>query len=480
MYRRHPQCNKFTHILIKLQLILEINSRNNSFYALKLFSLLIFTASISLFLPDRLAAQTNLNGKYQNYNAFQTTGDNEFLAGRNRLRLQLNHTLSSGVFYAETDFIHNYLSDNNESEIQLREVYFDKYYDESDLRIGRQLISWGRSTGGFVTDILSTVDLREFLTTDPEDFRLGVTAINYRRYYSSNSLQLVFSPVPEYDLIPSEDSKWFPLQTVPSPVPYSISGPDRDFTITDIQMAARYSWLSPSSFDLDFMLMYWHHPMPAYALEITPLSFTNPPSVNLKETYHNSPMAGISLEWMANGRWKFQFENLFVYERLFTFLPVSVNRLEDALEDVPTAVQVLQEFEVRDDGYLLKKPWLHTMAGIETEQWKTNISLQFYLETIFNYEDRILPQQYFPYASLFANRSFLRDRLQITTLNRYNFYAGDFWIQLQGIYEIDDGFEVALGTNLFGGEPITPFYGHFTFNQFRDNSFIFSRVAIYF
>jgi len=462
-------------------LISKINCINKICFKY-IFQLVLFFFSIFLFTisSSTLLAQTNVNGLLQNYNAAQTTGDHEFVAGRNRLRLQLNTSTSAGNIFVETDFLHQYAKRNGETEIILREAYFDRYYDKSDLRIGRQIISWGRATGGFVTDILSPVDLREFLTQDPADLRLGLTAINYQRYFGSNSLQLVFNPVFEPDRLPPPDSRWFPVQEIPSPIPFNYLRQEDGFKVSDMQLASRFSYRSTTSLDLDIMMMYWSHPMPAYALNINPFNFPDPPSVDLFESYHASPMGGISLEWLISDNWKIQTEQLFVYERLFTFLPVSVNRLEQALEDLPTALQVLQEFEVRDDGYLLNKPWLHSMAGIETEQLSTLISLQFYLETIFNYEDRILPQQLYPYVTLLTNRAFLRDRLQITTLSRYNFYAEDFWIQAQGTYEIDDGFEFALGTNLFGGKPITPFYGHFTFNQFRENSFIFSKISVYF
>ncbi len=467
--------------MIKLQLISKINCINN--ICLKyIFQLVLFLFSIQLFLfnSGTLRAQTNINGLLQNYNAVQTIGDHEFVAGRNRLRLQLNTSTPAGNIFVETDFLHQYAKRDTETEIIIREAYFDRYYDKSDLRIGRQIISWGRATGGFVTDILSPVDLREFLTQDPADLRLGLTAINFQRYFGSNSLQLVLNPVFEPDRLPSPDSRWFPVQEIPSPIPFNYVQQEEGFELSDIQFASRFSLRSPSSLDLDAMLMYWAHPMPAYALNINPFNFPDPPSVDLFESYHASPMGGISLEWLIGDNWKIQTDHLFVYQRLFTFLPVSVNRLEQALEDLPTAIQVLQEFEIRDDGYLLKKPWLHSMAGIETEQWNTLISLQIYLETIFNYEDRILPQQLFPYATLLTNRAFLRNRLQISTQSRYNFYAEDFWIQAQGTYEVDDGFEVSVGTNLFGGKPITPFYGHFTFNQFRENSFIFSKISVYF
>ncbi|MCC5913063.1 MAG: hypothetical protein JJU46_01700 [Balneolaceae bacterium] len=426
-------------------------------------------------------AQSGISGKFQNYNAIQTTPDHELIAARNRFRVQFNRPIDIGGFYAEADIVQRY-AQSESVELQLRELYFDWFFDNSDLRIGKQQINWGVANGSFVTGILSPVDLREFLTQDPSDLILGVTAANLTRYFGSSYIQAVLSPTIQQDLIPSSSSRWFPLQTIDAPIPVNFRGEQNSRTVSDIQAALRYAWRSHSSIDLDLMLYYWAHPMPAYALEINLFGPTifDPPSVNLTETYKTSPMAGLSMQWQFHDNWSLQLEGLYVHNRHFTFLPVSVNRLEAALDDFGSAIDVLQDFEIRDDGYILQKPWIHSMIGLRTEIYGTTIDLQGYLETILNYEDRILPQQYFPYASLLLNRSFLRDRLQMISVSRYNFFAEDFWFQLQGVYELSDGLELALGTNLFGGDEVSPFYGHFSFNQFRENSFLFSRISLFF
>lgn len=446
-------------------------------FFIRYICLIIFIVLIPIFTP--ISAQTSLNGLYQNYNAFQTTGENELLAGRNRLRLQMNSSISRGNVSAEVDFIQRY-NEDSPVEIQLRELYADLYFDQSDLRIGIQKIIWGRATGGFIADILTPVDLREFLTQDPDDLRFGLTALNYTRYFGANSLQIVASPMFQPDLLPPSDSRWFPIQTIPSPLPLRYQGDQQSNNFANIQLALRYGYRSSPNIDLDLYLMNWNHPMPAYAITINFLNFPDLATVDLTETYTQSLMAGFSSAIRLGDNFTLNFESLFVNQRLFTFLPVSVNLLEDALTDLQSAFQLLQEFELRDDGYLLKKPWLNSMVGFQTDQLGFTINGQAYLETIFDYEDRILSQRLFPYTNLLLTRPFLRDRLQMVFLTRYNIYAEDFWTQLQGIYELDDGIEVSLGANLFGGKEITPFYGHFTFNQFRENSFIFSKVAIYF
>lgn len=442
------------------------------------FFLLLFIIFFAPFYAQ-ISAQTSLNGLYQNYNAFQTTRDNELIAGRNRFRIQLNSSISKGNLSAEVDFIQRYNQDSP-VEIQLRELYADFYFNQSDLRIGVQKIIWGRGTGGFITDILTPVDLREFLTQDPDDLRFGLTAFNYTRYFGANSLQIVASPLFQPDLLPPSDSRWFPVQTIPSPLPIRYQKDNSTNTLDNIQVALRYGYRSSPNIDLDLYLMNWSHSMPAYAITINFLNLPELATVDLTETYNRSLMGGFSSAIRLGNNFTLNLETLYVNQRLFTFLPVSINLLENSLTDLQSAFQLLQEFELRDDGYLLKKPWLNSMVGFQTEQLGFTISGQAYLETIFDYEERILPQRLFPYATLLLNRPFLRDRLQAFFLTRYNIYAEDFWTQIQGTYELDDGIEISLGANLFGGKQVTPFYGHFTFNQFKKNSFIFSKVAVYF
>lgn len=433
--------------------------------------------------PQNVASQSNINGLLQNYNAFQTTNERELIAGRNRLRVQYSRPSESSRLYVETDLINRYNGSGafgSTNEVQIREVYFDKYLDSYDIRIGKQNIIWGRSDGGFVTDILTPLDLREFLTQDPEDLRIGLTAFNVTRYFGSNSLQFVLSPAFQRDLFPDPDTRWFPVNDIDSPIPVEFVQADSPSTLSDIQLAAQYSVRSISDLDLDLMLYYWTHPMPTFAVEPVFFNPPNLPNVDLVETYQSSFMAGYSLNYDVGSDWFITSETLFVKDRLFTFLPVSVNTLENALNDIGSAIQVIQEFELRDDGYLVEKPWIQNMIGIQTTLKGTVISAQAYLETIMNYDEKILPQKYFPYATLLVTRPFLRDRLQLISLGRYNFYGEDFWFQLQGVYELSDGLEVAAGTNLFYGDEVSPFYGHFTFNQFRENSFFFTRIAYYF
>ncbi|PLY06905.1 MAG: ligand-binding protein SH3 [Desulfuromonas sp.] len=68
--------------------------------------------------------------------------------------------------------------DEYEKELELREAYITGALSSAvDLKVGRQIVVWGRSDNLRVTDILNPLDQREPGLTDIEDLRLPVTMV---------------------------------------------------------------------------------------------------------------------------------------------------------------------------------------------------------------------------------------------------------------------------------------------------------------
>lgn len=426
-------------------------------------------------------AQVRLQGKLQNYLAAQSTAEHEFIAARNRIRLQFEKPTDFGGLTIELDLIHSF-EKAPDVDLLLKEAYFDWYLDKYDLKIGHQKIIWGRSNGAFVTDIVTPVDLREFLTISAEDIRFGLTSFTAIRYFGSNSLQFVWSPFFQPDLLPSVDSRWFPAQQISnvfSSVPVNNVREDDPYSLEDVQLALRYSLFSPKNLDLDLYLMRWTHPAPAYDLSFDLTDVPGSPSINLVETYQNSWMTGVSAFLKVHSKLFIIGESLIVRNKLFTTVPFSQDLQEDAFSDISDYSEFFQLIEV-DGDFLTRKPWIHSMAGIRTKLFQTTIDAQFFVETILEYEEPILQEEIYKYITLLATRSFKRDQLQLLTISRYNMDTEDFWVQFQGEYELNDNLYLTLGTNLFGGKERNEFTGHLSFSRYRKNSFIFSKIAFYF
>jgi len=430
-------------------------------------------------LPVNSLAQTELRGNFQNYTALQTTDDYDFIAIRNRLQLQFGRSANFGRFYTEKDILQRY-HESVEPELFLRELYIDWYAGDYDIRIGKQKVIWGRSDAAFVTDILTPLDLREFVTDDPADIRFGIPAISVERYFGLNSLQLVLNPIFQPHLLPDQDSRWFPVLQADLPLEVHFEDSERKLSARNFQFAAQYRWRTPSRLDLDLMIMRWAYPVPAFSVNLEVFDFPDLTSLTLQENYHPSLMAGFSGSLRLTDNFYVESETLFVNQRLFTSLPFSPGLFDGFPANLPALLDLIQNANFLNNDSIVKKPWLHSMAGLQTEIFSTTVRAQAHLEFIFNYDEDILSEEYFPYFSLLATRSFMRDRMQLIALTRYQPEGEDFWFQFQANYELADGFEFSLGTNLFGGNEPPDLYGHFSFYPFRKNSSLFTRFAYYF
>ncbi|MFC1555349.1 hypothetical protein ACFL7D_12010 [candidate division KSB1 bacterium] len=82
------------------------------------------------------------------------------------------------------------------SDWNFQEAYIDLYYDWMDLRIGKQLIAWGKADELNPTDILNPQDLSN-LTEEKHIRKIGLTMIKSRFFIGDNTLTLVWKP--EFD-----------------------------------------------------------------------------------------------------------------------------------------------------------------------------------------------------------------------------------------------------------------------------------------
>ena len=95
--------------------------------------------------------------------------------------------------------------DNYEKELELGETYIQGSLTKNlDVKIGRQIVVWGKSDSIRVTDVLNPLDIREPGLTDIEDLRLPVAMSRLDYYIGDWSLtgiaihEIRFNKIPEY------------------------------------------------------------------------------------------------------------------------------------------------------------------------------------------------------------------------------------------------------------------------------------------
>ena len=150
---------------------------------LLLFPLFIQAQNTQLGGYLKLFAHPNLNAPY----AWDRLGS--------RVQLQLNQSLSQrAVFFTALNF--NY-DETNEDEPAMQvypvETYLDFFFENLDLRLGRQFIFWGKTDWINPTDNINPWDYQN-ITSEIEDYRLPVTAAKADLYLGDWDLQLVYLP----------------------------------------------------------------------------------------------------------------------------------------------------------------------------------------------------------------------------------------------------------------------------------------------
>lgn len=171
---------------------------------------LLLSLFLSLIFSAVVYAQFNINGFADSYLAARIKEPHDFLSSRSRLRLEANMYFENTHLFASFNAMKNYVLEDQDG-IELREVYFDYVADNWDLRVGRQIIIWGKADGMQITDQISPYDMTEFLARDYDDIRMPVDAFKLRLLILNADLELLWLPIFQPGIMPGKGSPWAPV-----------------------------------------------------------------------------------------------------------------------------------------------------------------------------------------------------------------------------------------------------------------------------
>ena len=108
--------------------------------------------------------------------------------------------------------------DEYETDLELRDTWLlGTLFPSLDIKLGRQIVVWGRSDNIRITDVLNPLDLREPGLTDIEDLRLPVTMARVDYYHGPWNLTGMAIPEIRFNKGPEFGSDFFPSTTPPPP-----------------------------------------------------------------------------------------------------------------------------------------------------------------------------------------------------------------------------------------------------------------------
>ncbi|MBI4515999.1 MAG: hypothetical protein HY699_09325 [Deltaproteobacteria bacterium] len=369
-------------------------------------------------------------------------GGDDFVLGEERVRLDLSGASESGAMRAlvKVDLFHDAVA--NRVDDDLREAYAGYTSGPFDVRLGRQIITWGVGDLFFINDTFPK-DWESFFSGRPMEYlKLGVDGAQTR--YSSDlvNAELVAAPF------------FFTADRLPAPERFSFFDPFSGVpNQREVEAASR---LSNTELALRLYRQVADFDVSLYGYR----GFWRTPSVRVD----NAAVPTAATRW---------FPELVV---------AGASAQRSALAGV-VSLEV-GYYDSRDDRRgsdpaVPNSQW-RFLAGYQREVWEDFVAgVQAYGELMMDYGPyrRALPagspqqDEFRGVASMRLTQLLDYQTWRLSAFAAYSPTDADYFLQPEASYKLTDRLSVAVGANVFGGQHDTTFFGQF---ERSDNAF--SRV----
>ena len=169
-----------------------------------------------------------LKGLVDTYPAFRSEKPNDWMSSRTRLRGEVGKNFAGSSLFVSFNATYNALL-KERTGFELREAYLDHRQEHWGFRLGRQLVIWGAADGVRITDLVSPMDMTEFLAQDYDDIRMPVNALRFFVFNDKIKLELLAVPTFEGYKLPTDAAnpwhQWGSSTVSIVPSTYSTSAP---------------------------------------------------------------------------------------------------------------------------------------------------------------------------------------------------------------------------------------------------------------
>lgn len=380
------------------------------------------TFGLLAWIPHAVAGMADgvtWDGFVETYQATRTQHPRDTQAARARLRLEAHGDVGGNQAFARGTVERDFEERGNRAELD--EAYVDRVGDGWDLRLGRQVVIWGRADGLRIVDRVSPSDLSESLTRELDEVHLGVDALRLRTLNETSQWELIWAPRFRPGKAPR--GVW----ALPSPVPEGANvvyaptkRPGR--APADGVLAARWSYYGPG-LDLAVSLLHTWEDLPSLERR---RSVDGTGTTTLAPRHHRLTLLGLEFArpWRS---FVFRSEAVYGWGR----------RHEPA----------------RWDADLYRKDFVQWMAGVDwTPEAEWTLTAQVADEWILDHETGMAAAAHSPVVTVGLTTTFLRETLKLSNLLYWRPEEEGFYNRFSLDYALTDRFHASAGLDLFTGE----------------------------
>jgi hypothetical protein len=342
-----------------------------------------------------------------------------------------------------------YLYNDDSLDLRMRELYLDLYFKNFDIRIGKQQVVWGKADGVFITDIVSPLNLTEFLLPDFDEIRIGVIAAKIDYYLGNSTFEVIWVPVFTPTERPKPGSIWYVQPDFPIPPIWDLSKEKITPNLKYSEIFLKYTAIT-SAIDFELMGAYtWDdnptlHIQKQFGLDMATMQ-TGLLSLNIIPQHHRLTIGGGSFSSEIKG---------------------VILRGEAAYYN---GKYFLTEDPAQSDGNV-KKNYLHYLVGLDFNIGSVKLSSQFIQQTILDYDENILNEKTENTMTFLARYDMLRETLHLELFSYIGLTNEDALIRPKITYDFDDSFSILMGSNIFLGD------SNGRFGQYKDNSMAYIKL----
>ena len=334
----------------------------------------------------------------------------DMTGSRTRFRGKLNSYRGDNSLFVSFNAETNGL--NDETDIELHEAYVEINMKDYNLRIGRQLITWGNSDGIRITDMICPLDMTEFVTQDFDDTRIPINAVNISTTKGSMELQFIGIPTFKEAEFPAQDSPWFNIPDAMKGMDMENDKPEKTIENSEAALKAAFYF---SQIDFAVSGMYVWTDSPLYRIK----------NNKLESIYRRQKIIGIEAS-STLGKFVVRNEN---------------------------AVHFDDYLENEEYSELIKKDIFKSLIGLDWypgNDW--TISGQFFTEMIADYSDETKNDEYESTATLNLEKKLMNQMLDISAMTYYNINKKDMYNKILIAYDFTDNISAEVGIDIFSGE----------------------------
>jgi hypothetical protein len=395
-------------------------------------SILGVLVSLWLIIPAiLLGADFEPQGFVDTYHAVRYSDPNDYLSSRIRLRLEMWMSGENASLFASMNAIHNNVITSN-SGLELREAYMDYQAEKWDIRIGRQIIVWGKADGVQITDVISPMDLTEFLARDYDDIRMPVDALKFRYLREHTNFEFIWVPVFQAAIIPSGNNPWAVKTEFPADLNVTYENPlipEKKFKNSEI--GGKISFYLPG-IDLALSSLYTWDKFPV--MNQTRIDDNN---LSIRAEHHRLTFVGLEFSLPCH---EFVLRGEAAYYKGKYLEPATL------------------------DDRLMQKNTINWLLGLDWYpggNW--SLSAQFADNFILDYDKKINNDKHNMISTLSISKKLLRETLTLSSFAYIGINNQDIFDRSSIDYALTDELHLSIGFDIFIGD-------EGMFGQFKDNN----------